>query len=132
MQRREGAVAMSAHVEDGARALVPKGPGHAAHRPPVPEHRRERSLRLVQRHHIGLLLLLVIGVGAGLRMVHLDVLGFNSDETVYAGQAAALAGNPVYTTYFPVFRAHPMLVQTMLSLFYGHGEHDVVGRYVIA
>jgi hypothetical protein len=62
-----------------------------------------------------LLLLLAAGVGAALRLVNLGTLGLNSDEVVYAGQAAALAGNPVYVDTFPVFRAHPMLLQSLLS-----------------
>lgn len=65
------------------------------------------------------------------RTWQLDAFGFNSDEAVYAGQAASLAGNPRYTEYFPVFRAHPMLVQTLLSPFFRVGEVDVAGRLVI-
>jgi Dolichyl-phosphate-mannose-protein mannosyltransferase len=124
---------MSATVDNRARALVPGGrTGQAHRRPPRAQLGRERALRLVQRHHVGLVLLAVMGVGAVVRMVHLDAVGFNSDETVYAGQAAALAGNPAYAGDFPVFRAHPMLVQTLLSPFFAQGEHDVLGRYVVA
>ena len=46
----------------------------------------------------------------------LQALGFNSDEAVYAGQAAAIADDPVADELFPVFRAHPLLFQTLLSL----------------
>ncbi|PWU56539.1 hypothetical protein DLE60_26095 [Micromonospora globispora] len=67
-----------------------------------------------------------------LRVWQLDALGFNSDEAVYAGQAASLAGNPNYAPFFPVFRAHPMLFQTLLSPFFRTGEADVVGRVVVA
>ncbi|MEU1688494.1 glycosyltransferase family 39 protein [Micromonospora sp. NPDC005707] len=67
-----------------------------------------------------------------LRVWQLDALGFNSDEAVYAGQAASLAGNPNYTPFFPVFRAHPMLFQTLLSPFFRFGEADVAGRVVVA
>ncbi|WNM38610.1 glycosyltransferase family 39 protein [Micromonospora halotolerans] len=67
-----------------------------------------------------------------LRVWQLDALGFNSDEAVYAGQAASLAGNPNYTPFFPVFRAHPMLFQTLLSPFFRAGEVDVAGRVVVA
>ncbi|SCG49438.1 glycosyltransferase family 39 protein [Micromonospora humi] len=65
------------------------------------------------------------------RTWQIDAFGFNSDEAVYAGQAASLAGNPRYTEYFPVFRAHPMLVQTLLSPFFRVGEVDVAGRLVV-
>lgn len=71
-------------------------------------------------------------VAAVLRLVNINVTGFNSDEAVYAGQAASLGGNPVYIDYFPVFRAHPMLVQSALSLVFGSGHHDVAGRVFVA
>ncbi|MFG2057487.1 ArnT family glycosyltransferase [Micromonospora sp. NPDC048930] len=67
-----------------------------------------------------------------IRVWRLDALGFNSDEAVYAGQAASLAGNPNYTPFFPVFRAHPMLFQALLSPFFRTGEADVAGRVVVA
>ena len=56
-------------------------------------------------------------------------MGFNSDEAVYAGQAASLAGNPHYTGTFPVFRAHPMLVQIPAVAVLQDWEHDVVGGW---
>ncbi|MGZ4494241.1 MAG: ArnT family glycosyltransferase [Nocardioides sp.] len=93
---------------------------------------RARARRWVRRHATTLLLLGTLGVGATVRLVNLNVYGFNSDEAVYAGQAAALAGNPHYVGAFPVFRAHPMLIQSLLSVFFRSGEHDVVGRVVIA
>lgn len=78
----------------------------------------------------------VLGValvsGTTLRLVNLDALGFNSDEAVYAGQAASLAGNPLFVDQFPVFRAHPMLIHTILSPVYATGQHDVAGRVVVA
>lgn len=67
-----------------------------------------------------------------LRVWRLDATGFNSDEAVYAGQAAALAGNDTYTDLFPVFRAHPMLFQAILSPVFARGEADVGGRVVVA
>ena len=72
-----------------------------------------------------------LGVATLLRVVNIGVLGYNSDEAVYAGQAASLAGNPHFTE-FPIFRAHPLLVQSLLSLVYRHGENDVPGRLVEA
>ncbi|HEY3015462.1 MAG TPA: glycosyltransferase family 39 protein [Nocardioides sp.] len=74
----------------------------------------------------------ILVAAALLRLVKIGAVGFNSDEAVYAGQAAALGGNPAYTDFFPVFRAHPMLVQTLLSVPFRHGEHDVSGRVLIA
>jgi hypothetical protein len=73
----------------------------------------------------------ILVAAATIRFWNIGSLGFNSDEAVYAGQAASLAGNPAYIDHFPVFRAHPMLVQSLLSFFYRSGEHDVVGRVVV-
>jgi hypothetical protein len=53
-----------------------------------------------------------------LRLWALDSVGVNSDEAVYAGQAASLAREPAFLPYFPVFRAHPLLFQSLLSLEY--------------
>ena len=89
----------------------------------------QRSAAEVWR--IRLLVLTVMGVGAVLRLVNLNAVGLNSDEVVYAGQAASLAGNPVYVDIFPVFRAHPMLVQSLLSIVYADGEQDSGGRVII-
>ena len=77
-------------------------------------------------------LVAVAALALFLRVWQLDALGFNSDEAVYAGQAASLAGNPNYSPFFPVFRAHPMLFQTLLSPFFRTGEVDVAGRVVVA
>lgn len=55
-------------------------------------------------------------------------LGFNSDEAVYAGQAASIAGDTTLLPYFPIFRAHPLLFQTMLSVPYQWGVSPLVGR----
>lgn len=74
----------------------------------------------------------VLVMAAALRLININANGFNSDEAVYAGQAAALGGNPIYTDYFPVFRAHPMLMQTLLSVPFRHGEHDVEARVIVA
>ncbi|GGL89790.1 ArnT family glycosyltransferase [Micromonospora yangpuensis] len=77
-------------------------------------------------------LLAIATLAVLVRTWQLDSFGFNSDEAVYAGQAASLAGNPRYTPHFPVFRAHPMLVQAVLSPFFRTGEADLVGRLVVA
>lgn len=43
-------------------------------------------------------------------------MGFNSDEAVHAGQAAGIAVHSALAPYSPVFRAHPLFFQTVLSL----------------
>ena len=58
----------------------------------------------------------ILGVAALLRVWQLNDVGFNSDEAVYSGQAAAIAEDSELEDLFPVFRAHPLLLQTVLSL----------------
>src|SRR5512142_2916621 len=66
-------------------------------------------------------LLMILGAGAALRLWQINVLGFNSDEAVYAGQAAAIARVPYLQSLFPVFRSHPLLYQFLLSLIFKYG-----------
>jgi 4-amino-4-deoxy-L-arabinose transferase-like glycosyltransferase len=88
------------------------------------------------RLHIGRLptvaaLLAIFGIGGFLRLWQLGAVGYNSDEAVYSGTAAALAGDQRLAQFFPVFRAHPMMLQTMLSWAYRTGVSDVKGRAVV-
>jgi hypothetical protein len=76
--------------------------------------------------------LMVLVIGTFLRCWQLGALGFNSDEAVYGGQAASIAGQEAYLPYFPIFRAHPLLFQSLLSLPYRFGVADVVGRLLAA
>jgi hypothetical protein len=57
------------------------------------------------------------------RYVGLSQIGFNSDEAVYSGQAAAIAGFQPYGQLFGVFRAHPLLVQFIVALGYALSGH---------
>jgi len=77
-------------------------------------------------------LALALVVGTALRVVALGAVGLNSDEAVYASQAASLAGNPHFADNFPVIRAHPLLLQVLISPFYRTGIPEVPGRYVDA
>lgn len=70
----------------------------------------------------------VLVVGAGIRLVNLTSVGLNSDEAVYSGQAAALAGDATLQQFFAIFRAHPLLIQFLLSVAYQFGVNDVAGR----
>lgn len=76
--------------------------------------------------------LVVIVPAVYLRVVALDALGFNSDEAVYAGQAASIAGQERFLPYFPVFRAHPLLFHSLLSVPYQFGVSPLVGRLLSA
>ncbi len=76
---------------------------------------------------------LALIMGTLMRLIHLNSRGFNSDEAVYAGQAAAIAGDATLSQFFPIFRAHPLLFQFVLALvfpFTGYDRIDVVGRIV--
>jgi len=102
-----------------------------------PERRMSKARILPTLHLWGSRLqrrafLIVLIIGTFLRCWHLGALGFNSDEAVYAGQAASIAGQEAYLPYFPIFRAHPLLFQSLLSLPYRFGVADVVGRILAA
>jgi 4-amino-4-deoxy-L-arabinose transferase-like glycosyltransferase len=73
-------------------------------------------------------LVAILAAGALLRLWALGAVGFNSDEAVYAGQAASIAGDDVLSPLFPMFRAHPLLFQTTLSLVFLGGVSDVAAR----
>ncbi len=74
----------------------------------------------------------ILVVGAAVRLWQVGAVGFNTDEAVYVGQAAAIANNPELKPYFPLFRAHPLLFQFMLSTVFTltGGVSDVMGRTV--
>ena len=63
-----------------------------------------------------------------LRFWQLTAVGFNSDEAVYTGSAASIAGNSHAGGDFPVFRAHPLLFQTLLSLVLRVHDTDWTAR----
>ncbi len=72
-------------------------------------------------------------VGAAFRLTQLTRFGFNTDEAVYSGQAAALAGNHQYAAMFGVFRAHPLLVHFLVSIVYRvTGVNDAAPRIITA
>ncbi len=82
-----------------------------------------------------MLLAVALGGGAFLRVWQINAVGVNSDEAVYAGQAAAISGQPVLSQFFPIFRAHPMLFQFVLALilpFGGLNRIDLTGRLLSA
>jgi hypothetical protein len=68
-------------------------------------------------------LVAIIGLALYVRLIHLTALGFNSDEAVYTGQAGSLAGIGSYARNFSPFRAHPLLLQTVLAM-----EFTLLGR----
>jgi dolichol-phosphate mannosyltransferase len=73
-------------------------------------------------------LTVVMTLSAFLRFWQLTAVGFNSDEAVYTGSAASIAGNSPLAAMFPVFRAHPLLFQTLLSLVLRVHDTDWTAR----
>jgi 4-amino-4-deoxy-L-arabinose transferase-like glycosyltransferase/putative flippase GtrA len=98
-----------------ARPSMPDtSPGSGPPPPPRPSAAVRR--RLFGRRVLTFLAVAVPAVV--LRLWQLDRVGANSDEAVYAGQAASLAHQIDFLPHFPVFRAHPLLFQSLLSLLY--------------
>jgi 4-amino-4-deoxy-L-arabinose transferase-like glycosyltransferase len=78
-------------------------------------------------------LAVVILLGFSVRVIGLNAVGFNTDEAVYAGQAAGILNDAVLQPFFPVFRAHPLLFQFILALTYAFtGVNDYVSRLLAA
>jgi len=76
---------------------------------------------------------ILVGLAVALRVADLGRVGFNSDEAVYSGQAAALIGDETMSQFFSIFRAHPLLLQTMLGgLFEVLGISDLAARLFVA
>src|SRR5574341_14427 len=87
-----------------------------------------RRLTAARSAAFALAVALVLTATIGLRVIHLNDLGFNSDEAVYSGQAASIANDGELKGLFPTFRAHPLLFQSVLSLGYQFGVSDLAGR----
>ena len=75
-------------------------------------------------------LLAIIAGGLAIRLSGLGALGLNSDEAVYAGQAAAIAADPDLKEIFPIFRAHPLLFQYVLAVGRLVGVEEVGARVI--
>src|SRR4030042_6434855 len=75
-----------------------------------------------------LILVLAMAAGIFLRIWQIDAMGYNTDEAVYSGQAAAIARVEGLRDIFPIFRAHPLLFQFVLSLVYRIHFSDLLGR----
>ncbi|HEY6538226.1 MAG TPA: glycosyltransferase family 39 protein, partial [Candidatus Dormibacteraeota bacterium] len=80
---------------------------------------------------VGGLAVLILAGALILRLWGLNHYGLNSDEAVYASQAAGLAGIKSYSHLFGLFRAHPLLVQLLVSVVFRiAGVSGVVAREV--
>ena len=66
-----------------------------------------------------------------MRLWDLNGLGFNTDEAVYSGQSAALAGYEEFSKHFSIYRAHPLLMQSIISVLFAiFGVVDTIARIV--
>jgi putative flippase GtrA len=101
------------------------------HEPPVADTATTTRSRARPRGVVVASNVLLVAVPAIiLRVVYLNSVGFNSDEAVYAGQAASISGDEEILQYFPVFRAHPLLFMTTVSIVYQGGVSPLAGRLV--
>ena len=121
-----GAAPRELTPDDGARA--------AQAQPDVsrPSHIHDARRRRLNGAVDALILGVAVVLGTYLRVVDLGSVGVNSDEAVYAGQGASLAGNPAFVGNFPIVRAHPLLFQILISPFYSSDVPDLPGRYLAA
>jgi len=74
----------------------------------------------------------VLAIAAFVRLWQVDAVGFNTDEAVYSGQAAALANDPNLTPFFPIFRAHPLLFQVALANVFSLGGVSALNARILA
>ena len=87
----------------------------------------KKQLRLSKQEY--LFLIIIIVSASVLRLWGLGNVGFNGDEAVYSGQAATLAGKEESTKYFSIYRAHPLFLQFIVSIFFSSfGVSDTIAR----
>lgn len=113
-------------MSDGTSAVSDAGP-HAAI-----DTRRQWPTWACSRGGTVLAMAFIVATGGFMRVWALGRIGFNGDEAVYAGQAASLAGDPELAGLFPVFRAHPLLFQAVLSLEFATVISDTGARLLSA
>lgn len=78
-----------------------------------------------------ILICIIFIISAVIRFNEIDNLGFNNDEAIYAGQAASLANYSEYQDQFSIFRAHPLLLQFLVSIqFYFFGISELTARII--
>ena len=80
------------------------------------------------RRRTAILLFGIAVCALAVRLWHFNDVGYNSDEAVYSGQGAGIAHDPQLAPYFPVFRAHPLLFQSLVAIGYELNQGDWFGR----
>jgi hypothetical protein len=119
-------------LRPGPRFLPPAPPFIASTAAPAAVRAPPRALPHLDARTRRILLAMILLVAAGLRLWQLDAVGLNSDETVYAGQGAAIAADPTLAPFFPTFRAHPLLFQSVVSIGFLLDSPEVFGRVAAA
>lgn len=80
--------------------------------------RRAVSVALRVRPPRWVINIAILMIAVVLRLWQVNAIGFNSDEAVYSGQGASIAGDAALRSIFPIFRAHPLLFQFQVSVVY--------------
>jgi hypothetical protein len=119
-----GAVAAGA----AAAFAVPVGVPQASKRVTSPIAPIEIERFAVGRWLTAAMLLGIVVVALLVRLWHFNDVGYNSDEAVYAGQGAGIAHDTQLAPYFPVFRAHPLLFQSVIAIGYELHQGDWFAR----
>jgi dolichyl-phosphate-mannose-protein mannosyltransferase len=112
--------------------LAPARESLAARRDARPGGQAWRGVIADPRLRTTLPVVAILVLAAFLRFWQLDRVGFNSDEAVYTGTAAAIAGDDTLRGMFPVFRAHPLFLQLLLSAGMHGGVSDWTARAITA
>lgn len=95
---------------------------------PVGVRRLQQAHDFAVRASLGV----VLAAAVFFRVYALDRHGFNSDEAVYAGTAASISGAGRFLQYFPIYRAHPVLFQTMIATVFHVVRTDFAARILSA
>jgi hypothetical protein len=107
---------------------VPRKTPSTAKRVTLPLAPRERDPFAGRYWLTAAVLLGIVAVAAVVRLWHFNTVGYNSDEAVYAGQGAGIAHDSQLAPYFPVFRAHPLLFQSVIAIGYELHQGDWFAR----
>jgi hypothetical protein len=118
-----GAAAFAVPVKTRMRR-VPTRPTMGVLRPEHAEPEPFTGRRLLT----AVLLLGIVAVALAVRFWHFNDVGYNSDEAVYSGQGAGIAHDSQLAPFFPVFRAHPLLFQSVVAIGYELHQGDWFGR----
>jgi hypothetical protein len=70
----------------------------------------------------------ILALAAWLRLAGLDRTSLFGDESLYSGQSAGLAGDPVAASSFGLFVSHPLLFQLLLAIGFAGGLPAEGGR----